>query len=172
MVGVSGSICGGQWETRIPENQPEAVNTSSAGEQHTSLKFEPAGSFTSVGQDPVKTIRVGYSRDSLIRLIPGPRLQDVDDCIFLFFLNRSLAEKVKAIHIYAKEYKLTEISGDGFWIDTSSFKPQVPLFFSDEELADPWVRLRPKIASAFQVRFSNQTPRRLFDANDVGDSLG
>jgi hypothetical protein len=167
-------MCGGQWEMRIRENQPEPNSRSRPDEEEddSTYKYEPAGSFTSVGQDPVKTIRVRYSRDSLIRFMPGPTLQDLDGCMFLFCLNRTLAEKVRAIHIYANEYKLTEISVNGFRIDNSSFKSQVPLFFSDEELADPWVRLRPEMVSAFHIRFSQQTPKRFFRADEVTDSLG
>src|ERR1039458_4940009 len=172
--GIGESMCGGQWEMRIPESQPESVADKAADEDDSEsrFKFQPAGSFTSVGQDPVKIIRVRYNRDSFIRFEPGPALQDLDDCRFFFCLNRRLAEKVKAIHIYANEYKLTEISGKGFKIDTSSFKLPVPRLFSDEELADPWVELRPEIASNFHIRFSEQTPRRFFHANEITDSLG
>lgn len=171
--GIGESMCGGQWEMRIPENQtePASDNAAKEDEDESRLKYQPAGSFTSVGQDPVKTIRVRYSRDRFIRFMPGPTLQDLDECSFLFCLNRRLAEKVKAIHIYANEYKLTEISSSGFRIDTPSFKLPVPLFFSVEELADPWVGLRPEIASAFEIRFSEQTPRRFFHAGEVTDSL-
>jgi hypothetical protein len=171
--GIGESMCGGQWEMRIPENQPEPANDhTTEGEDESRLKYQPAGSFTSIGQDPVKTIRIRYKRDSFIRFMSGPTLQDLDDCSFFFCLNRRLAEKVKVLHIYANEYKLTEISGCGFRIDTSSFKPPVPRFFSDEELADPWVELRPEIASSFQIRFSEQTPKRFFNASEVADSVG
>jgi hypothetical protein len=172
--GIGASMCGGQWEMRIPESQPEPTGDKAAdeGEGESRFKFQPAGSFTSVGQDPVKIVRIRYNRDSFIRFEPGPTLQDLDDCRFFFCLNQGLAEKVKAIHIYANEYKLTEISGKGFKIDTSSFKPPVPRFFSDEELADPWVELRPEIASNFHIRLSEQTPKRFFHANETADSLG
>jgi hypothetical protein len=91
--------------------------------------------------------------------------------MFLFYLDRDLAMKVKAIHVYANAYKLMEISLDGFGIDNSTFNPKVPLLFSEEELADAWVRLRPKGSSTFHVQFSEQTPRRFFHANEVTDSL-
>lgn len=78
-----------------------------------------------------------------------------------------LAEKVIAIQIYANEYKLTAIRANGFRVDDSHYEPQVPLFFSDEELADKWVRLRPETASAFHIRFSGQTQKRFFHATGV-----
>lgn len=175
-AGIAKGMCGVQWEIRIPENLATAEsgeNENKEGEDKEDdeerLPYEQSGSFTSVGADPVKSIRVRFEKDSFIRLMPGPRLQDIDDSMFIFFINLGLAQKVKAIHIYANEYKLTEIGADGFYIDSSSFEPRVPLFFTDRELADPWVRLRPKKASAFHIRFSEQTPKRFFHAAEVPD---
>jgi len=64
--------------------------------------------------------------------------------------------EVKAIHIYANQYKLTDIGAEGFRIDDSSFEARVPYLFSAQELADPWVRLRPNMASAFTYDFSTR----------------
>lgn len=48
-------------------------------------------------------------------------------------------------------------------------KYYVPLLFSDSELADPWVRIRPaNLSSAFRIRFSEHTPQRFFDAREIG----
>lgn len=174
--GIAKSMCGGQWERRIPENLASVGSgqTESEGEDSDNnekpFPYESAGSFTSVGQDPVKAVRIRYNKDSFIRFMPGPRLLDMDDCMFLFWVNRGLAEKVKAIHIYANEYKLTDIGAEGFDIDNSSFETDLPYFFSAQELSDPWVRLRPKMASAFHIRFSEQTPKRFFHAVEVPDS--
>jgi hypothetical protein len=177
-AGIAKSMCGGQWEIRFPEDlaatesgQNENKEGENKEDDEERLPYERAGSFTSVGADPVKMISTRYKKDSFIRLMPGPRLQDIDDCMFIFFLNRGLAEKVRAIQIYANEYKLTEIGADEFYIDSSSFAPRVPLFFTDRELADPWVRLRPKKASAFHIRFSEQTPKRFFHAAEVPDPV-
>src|SRR5258708_2985197 len=41
--------------------------------------------------------------------------------------------------------------------------------FSDSELADAWVRIRPaNLSSAFHIRFSDHTPKRFFDARGIG----
>ncbi len=174
--GIANSMCGGQWERRIPENLAQAENSEAGDKTDDShddkerFPFEPAGSFTSVGQDPVKSVRIRYNQGSFIRFMPVPCMLDLDDCMFVFVLNRSLAEKVKAIHIYGNEYKLADIGADGFHIDYSSVESRVPYLFSALELADPWVRLRPKMASAFHIRFSDQTPKRFFHAVEVPDS--
>ena len=89
--------------------------------------------------------------------------------MFIFFLNQSLAEKLHSINVYANEYKVAEIPKAGFSTDRTPVKYYLPLLFSDSELADPWVRIRPaNLSSAFHIRFSDHTPRRFFDAREIG----
>jgi len=172
--GIANSMCGGRWERRIPEDLTKLESKEDEGKPDSNddaehFPFEPAGSFTSVGEDPVRRVRLPYTRDSFIRLLPGPRLLDMDDSMFVLLVNRSLAERVKVIQMYANEYKVIEIGKEGFYIDYTSYESRVPMFFSTSELADPWVRLRPKMASAFQIRFSEHTPRRFYHALEVPD---
>ncbi len=94
---------------------------------------------------------------------------EVDECIMLFYFNRGLAEKVRSISVYANEYKLTEIKADGLRIEDSMARPKVPLDFTDEELKDPWVTIRPQYAATFRVTFSEQTPKRFLRAYEVTD---
>ena len=86
-------------------------------------------------------------------------------------LNESLAEKIKAIHVFSNEYKLQEIAKVDFSIDTDSFNSELPVEFTEDELADPWVRVRPVNASAFRFSFSEQTPKRLFSPSQTPNSL-
>ena len=123
--------------------------------------------FTSIGLERVKYVRLRYSQHEFIRLGPRLRLGDLDGAWFTFCVNRALAERVRTIHIYADAYKLAEISADGFWVDEATFDPKIPLIFTDAELADPWVTLRPRDASAFGVRFSEHTPKRIFSASEI-----
>jgi len=166
--GINKSICGGDWEMIASKKQPDFNDTNAGdGEKNDGVQYKVGARSRSAGRSTVKDIFLRYNRDSFIRFETGLSLQDIDECGFVFCLNRSLAEKVKAIHIYANEYKLTELSG--FNIDPSPFPWKVPLFFSEQELADPWIRLRPASASTFQIRFSEQTPKRFFDAIDLED---
>jgi hypothetical protein len=91
--------------------------------------------------------------------------------MFLPFVNKSLAEKVKAIHIYSNGYKLQEIGLTDIDIDTTEVNPNFPIQFDDEEIKDQWVRIRPKGSSAFHMRFFENTPKRLFVSSQVEDSL-
>jgi hypothetical protein len=156
---------------RIPENLQQPSGDSKEDGDGSNYKYERTSSFTSIGQDPVKNIAIRFSRDSFIRFVPGPRLLDIDECMLLFHLNRSLAEKVRSFRLYANEYELAEISSNGFSIRDSERKPELPLFFSAEELADPWVTLGPQNESTFHVRFPEQTPKRFFHAKEVAHSL-
>jgi hypothetical protein len=93
--------------------------------------------------------------------------------MFVFHLNRGLAEKVMGIRIYANEYKLSEIRRDAFRIeDSQPMDAPSLLFFSDNELADPWITLGPQNESAFHIRFSEQTPKRIFSAQEVTELQG
>ena len=166
--GITHSMCGGQWEMRIPENEPKVANADTGGEGETEYTYQRTATFTSVGRNPVKSIGIQFSQDTFIRVMPLPRLLDLDESILLFYLNRSLAEKVSSVQIYANEYKLKEIRRDGFRIENEfREKAGVSLVFSSEELADAWVTLGPLNESFFHIRFSDQTPKRFLSAEEV-----
>lgn len=171
-AGICGSLYGGQWEMRIPEAGADAPPTESTDDDNDEPTFPyiPAGNIRGVGlDDPVKAIRISYRKDGFIRFSPDLRLQDFDECMFIFFLNASLADKLHSIKIYANQYKVAEIPNGGFKIDPTPVKYYVPLLFSDSELADPWIRIRPaNLSSAFHIHFSEHTPRRFFDAREIG----
>ena len=153
---------------RIPENEPEAEEPDNGGDEKAEYKYQRTTTFTSVGRNPVKTIGIQFSQDTFVRLMPLPKLLDLDESMFLFYLNRSLADKVNSIQIYANEYKLKEIRRDGFRVENDfRGKKGVSLVFSDEELADAWVTLAPPDASTFRIRFSEQTPKRFLSAEEV-----
>jgi hypothetical protein len=169
--GISQSICGGQWHIKqMSDGGAESKSRGRANEKSRDFNYERTGTFTSVARSTVKSIPIRYDNDGFMLLLPGPELLEIDGCMFVLHLNRTLAEKLKAIKLYANEYKLMEISAEGFRFEDSSVDPTVPLSFSDEELADRWVILRPQGASCFLVHFSEQTPKRFFHADEVADS--
>jgi hypothetical protein len=172
-AGIRAGICGRQWERRFPQVAPGGDESSTVADDTVGvpdLEYDCTGSFTAVGLDRVKSLSINYRQGGLIRLRPGIQLQHLNNSMFIFSMNQTMAERVKTIHIYANEYKLAEISVDGFWIDQSAFDSAIPLPFNDSELADSWVRLRPRGESVFHVRFSEQTPKRFFHAREITDS--
>lgn len=161
--GILHGISGGQWEQRLDQQE--------RGTDDTSEPFTQVGSSSSIGSMDVRFIRIAYSNDSLIRFVPRLNLRDLDEAMFTLMLNSSLATKIKCIHILANEYKLLEISQPNLFIDKTPFDPNLPVEFTQSELSDAWVRLRPTVASAFQFEFSEQTPQRLFSPRETENSL-
>ncbi|MCF6226668.1 MAG: hypothetical protein L3J22_10275 [Xanthomonadales bacterium] len=165
--GIKYGICGGQWEQHI-ELEDEKLDQNDNDEE----KYIRVGSSSSVGRDEIEFLSISYSKDSFIRFFPVLSLRDLDEVMFLPIVNKSLASKIKAIHIYSNGYKLKEISHSDLKTDKTEFEPNIPVEFSSNELKDPWVRIRPShIASAFHIRFFEETPKRMFIPEQVENSL-
>lgn len=186
LSGIAAGIATGQWEkhVRLPrlgedeekegaQNRPptHADTTSKEADDESDNSLVPVGGGSSIGMDPVSAITVHYRHDDpLIRFRPRIQLRDLDDCIFMPILNLSLAEKIDTIEVVANGYKLAHIGPEDFKIDRSGFQSEVDQAFSAEELADPWVRIRPaEMSSAFHLRFTSNTPRRLFGHQETPD---
>lgn len=167
--GIKYGIGSGQWEHYIDlDNASESEANEDEDEEE---KYESVRSSSRIGMDEVEFIPISYNKDSFIRFFPSLTLRDIDEAMFLPFANKSLAEKIKAIHIYSNGYKLQEISRSEFYVDESEVDPNFPVSFSDEELRDPWVRVRPEDASAFHIRFFEETPKRMYVPSQTKNSL-
>lgn len=165
--GIKYGIGSGQWEhcIDIKNNQDELL------EDEEDEHWFKVGSASSIGRDEIEFISISYNKDSFIRICPVICLRDLDNSIFILFSNKLLAEKIKAIHIYSNGYKLQEIGEGEINIDTTDINPNFPVKFDENELEDKWVRIRPKVASAYHLRFFDQTPRRLYSPSLAPDSL-
>ena len=166
--GIKYGISGGEWEQHI--DLEEAKNAESDEEDEVA-KYRCVSSSSSIGRDEIEFLSISYSNDSLIRFFPGLTLRDLDEAMFSAIVNKSLAEKIKAIHVYSNGYKLQEISGSDFNIDESKFDSKIPVVFSEDELKDPWVTVRPEVASSFHISFSEETPKRMFVPVQAVNSL-
>lgn len=165
--GIKFGKCGGQWEQLVDLSEVEnAIDDDEFPE-----KFQQAGSSSSIGEDRITFVSAAYSKSSFIRLRPVLSLRDFDDCVVLSMVNVSLAKKVKTIHIISNGYKLLEVSRDGFYVDETQFDPGVPVAFDNEELSDQWCRIRPNMASAFKLSFSDVVPQRLFISKQTKNTL-
>jgi len=176
--GIKYGVSGGQWELHVAldeghkDDRLSVEETDRESAEEDEEAYVCTGCSSSIGIDPVQFIGISYGKDPLIRLAPGLTLRDMDESMFLPFCNESLATKIKAIHIYSNGYKLQEISTEGFSIDCDSFETREPAVFSEEELEDRWVRIRPaEISSAFHLRFFESTPVRLYEPKPVQNSL-
>ncbi len=178
-AGIAHGIGSGQWEThiRLPqpgaheERKPERECSAADQEARNDGGLVCVGWGSSIGMDPVRAITIHYTHDdALIRFRPRLDLRDLDDCMFVPILNLSLAEKLQSIEVFANGYKLVHIGQDNFLVDRSQFKSPLPDVFTPDELADPWVRIRPSNgSSAFHLPFMSATPRRMFGHEEVPD---
>ena len=91
--------------------------------------------------------------------------------MFLPFVNGELAEKIHSIQVFANGYKLEDFGPSDFRIDRSRCGESMPAEFSEDEMADPWVRLRPtSMNSAYRFRFGEVTPKRVYGHEQPTDS--
>lgn len=169
LPGIKHGISGGNWEQYVDFETPENSDAPSDTQEKYQLTSQSSG----VGLDPVEFVTLRYNHDdSIIRFRPRLTLRDLDEVTVMPVMNRALAEKLGAIHIYANGYKLREIKKVDFSIDDTPFDPEIPAEFTTEELADPWVRIRPAgYVSVFSLSFADRTPSRLFSAEPISDSL-
>ena len=165
--GIKFGISGGQWESYIGRKEDQAPEADSDDERYIRV-----GSSSGVGRKEASFIHISYNKDSFIRFEPTITLRDLDESMFLPVLNKSLAEKVKAVHVYSNGYKIMEIGPEEFVIDDSEFETSIPAKFTESELDDPWVRVRPAgMFSSFHIRFFEKTPKRMFLPEQVTNSL-
>lgn len=167
--GIQFGISGGQWEQYLGEDDepPGASGQATTASADVNEKYEKVGSSSSIGMQEVDIISIRYHKNWFIRLSPVLSLRDLDEAMFLPILSRSLAHKVNRIHAFANGYKLFEVSRSSFNLDESEFDPNIPVQFSQAELTDAWVRIRPITSSAFEFVFSEETPRRLYVSRQV-----
>lgn len=163
-VGIRHGISGGQWVKKISksdgDDDTETNEFDGILSRHSS----------SVGSDPVSSISFDYSNDQFIRVSPLFRMRDIDRSLFILLFSKSLAQKIGCIRIYSNGYKIMVIREDELVIDATKFEPGLSTRFTDDELADPWVRIRPSgFSSAFDISFYELTPKRLFEADHVKD---
>lgn len=164
--GIKYGISGGQWESYLD------LENEKPDEEDEEERYKQVGCSSSIGKDEVEFLQISYSKDGFIRYFPTISLRDLDEAMFLPILNKSLAEKIKTIHLYSNGYKIQEIDTKDFKVDETEFDPNIPAKFTPEELEDSWVRIRPsKLSSAFHIRYFEQTPKRMFIPEQVENSL-
>ena len=166
--GISHGIAGGQWEQHIAAFEESSTPADAEPKTVEHTRWKQVGSSSRVGSDPVKHIHVDYNHDDeLFRFRPRLQLRDLDDCWFVPVMNRSLAERVLAFNLYANGYHLLAVGPGEFLVDEGYNGSSLPGEYSETELADPWVMIRPIGASVFTVHFSSHTPRRMFGHDEV-----
>ena len=181
--GIGRGRSSGQWEQHVKIPKDEAARDEAARDKEEATgeesdeaeeRYTPVGWSSGIGMDPVPVVIARYNHDeTLIRFHPRLALRDLDDSSFLPFLNASLAEKLHSFQVFANGYKLADFGPGDFKIDRSDCGDGFPGDFTEEELSDAWVRIRPSnMSSTFYLRFAATTPRRMFGHDEPIDNPG
>lgn len=122
-----------------------------------------------IGCEATTTLIAKYTHDdSLIRYRPRLTLNDIDDCSFIIHTNNSLIDKISSFEVIANGYKLLQVHADQFYVTPAEVRSSEIDGFTDLELSDRWVSIRPANAgSAFEIHFSSSTPRRLYAIEEI-----
>lgn len=164
-AGIRNGIATAQWHSRWPRDEQETYDA--LGDNNL---YEICGSGSGMGWPTVSRIVCLYSTPMFIRPEPTLSLIDFDECMLMPILNKSLAEKIHRVSVYAGSYKLLDVPKSRFSVDYSPTNFEVATTFSDSELSDPWVRLRPSNhSSTFQLHFANNVPVRIFKSKRASD---
>lgn len=181
--GISYGVASGAWEGRMNlskkaldddfiNNSKYEDSESRSSEDDYESTFRTnvqVNSGSGVGVDPVSALVASYRNEqSDFRIRKGLSLKDLEDSMYLPVVNKSLADKIESIEVFAGGYLVASIRSEDFKIDTSVYDFDKPHKFSPDELSDPWVRLRPASAnSAFHLEFSSLTPTRMYEHQEV-----
>jgi len=166
LPGIEHSMTGVRWERRIPGMEDDSHKTRVADDDADEGIMVQG--FTSIGQEKVRFLRAAFGYGvGLFRFGSYLCLSDLDGSMLALFVNRSLADKVKAIHFYGNEYKLGEHGAFRKDKPVSEFRPDA--LFTPDELADEWVRIMKD--GPFRIQFSETTPVRVFEPIEASNSL-
>jgi hypothetical protein len=171
--GIGRNMCGGAWIIGELKGEKAKIAKARKHKKRSDSKLPrwKLGSFTSIGREKVHLLPISFGfGGGLMRLPPYLSLRDMDGCSFVLFANRSLAEKIKIIHVSGNEYKLAEFTGKRIQFDKPNAPPYFPYTFSNQELSDPWVRIMGGIGP-FRLSFSEFTPQRMYEPELVMDSM-
>ena len=148
LSGIKYGICRGAWE----------------GYYGNTKKLKSVSPSASIGMNEVEKINFSYNKDGFIIRYPhNMSIMDINKSYFVFFVNKSISKCIDSIIINANEYTIEKIYGDSFLIDESDVDfESFPVLFSEEEMKDPWVRIRPNnVNSLFKIDFHKKVPQRI-----------
>ncbi|WP_271299652.1 hypothetical protein [Sphingomonas sp. CV7422] len=179
-AGIGNGIGSGQWELYLPadlESYNQKAEDAPVGQDASEtakirLEYEQTSWTSGRGLDPVQALVATYRHADCHRPpLPTLALRNLEDGMFLPFVNGELADKIHSIQVFANGYKLADFGPSDFRIDRSRCGESMPTKFSDAEMADPWVRLRPtSMNSAYRFRFGEVTPKRTYGHEQPIDS--
>lgn len=159
-----------QWNVGVCDNNPPTRTLPNCGGRDcfgTAFWLrDPTkvhGTSASSRPDPIKAIhaRGGFNAFSDPRVVAT--LKDIDDSLFLLFMNKQLFERLGNVALYANEYLLWTSTVQDLEATPPNSPVGTPWTFTQDELDDPWVRVMPK-GFAGSIHFADVTPLRMWSA--------
>lgn len=98
--GIAMGIASGQWKVAW-ENSQEKTDSSESKEDDSTGRYQPIGCGSGIGMKTVEQLVVSYKTDSFIRFSPVLSLIDFDECMLMPILNKSLAERLNCVRVFA-----------------------------------------------------------------------
>ena len=159
------------WEQHVDfdvEAQAADIEQSEDGDGKEKWTIVNEGTASADGSTDL--IAISYQHDQFIRFAPRLSLLDLDEASIMPVMNKSFAEKLDSIEVYANGYKLLSAKRADISIDDSELPFEMPIELTDEEAKDKWVRIRPSyLASHFSFDFSSRVPQRIFTSRFIAE---
>lgn len=125
---------------------------------------------SSIGQASVTTFILAINIwEPFIKLHHRLMLSNLDESHYIFTMNKSVAQKIKNIEVYASGYLIAKHDKAGFEIRNLVGTNKAPdlVDFTEEELQDEWVFVNPYRSCMFSVNFGETTPRRFYQPGEI-----
>lgn len=165
--GVKHGVSYIQWESRFSDD-PTSRNIADE-EDIEYNEYVPHGRGYGVGSNEIKQLVISYNHTDTFdfQFLPRLSLEDIQGSWVMPKLSARLAEKLSALEIIANGYVILSLEKEDFRICKSNYDFPVEGHFTDEELKDPWVRVRPSaFSSNFAIDFYKTTPKRSFKSKE------
>lgn len=172
-AGLKAGLSGGQWEQhlKLPDSSDTEDLDRVADEtwEDEKIPWVATSSQSSIGREKLDALIANYTHDSgMFRFTPRLKLIDLDGAMFGVSANRSLAEHITSIDVFANGFQLITKALVRSEPANNDAESEMPGNWTAEELKDEWHILRPANGnSLFTLDFFSMIPKRRFEYRDV-----
>ena len=117
------------------------------------------GTSRGIRPDPMKVV-AGFGGFDWLHPAPFATLGDLDDNLFIFYLDINLAKRVSAIEIVANGYRLWQMNRDRLHFGPPTHGVPWPWTLSETDQFDSWVQVTSLHGTIFH--FDDFTPAKLY----------
>ena len=133
-------------------------------------KYEILSNGSSIGNETVASFVLAINIwEPLIKLHYRLKLSNLDESHYIFTMNKSVAQKISNIEVYASGYLIAKHDRSVIKIRNLVGANKAPelVDFTEKELRDEWVFVNPDGSSMFRVNFGEITPKRYYEPSEI-----